>query len=105
METADKRYLIAQEFKYEGDDWWSWWIWIEGDDKDLDRIRYVVYTLHPTFFNPVRKKRNRKTKFRLKTEGWGVFTIYARIFLRDKTEIPLEHYLHLEYPDGRENLE
>ena len=104
MEALNKYYRIEQDSVYKEDDWWSWSIWIEGDDTDLDKIRYVVYTLHPTFYNPVRKKSNRKTKFRLKAEGWGVFTIYARIYLKDKSEIPLEHYLHLEYPDGTENL-
>jgi transcription initiation factor IIF auxiliary subunit len=104
MEKIDKSYKIEQSFKYQGDDWWKWRVWIEAEKPKLDKIDYVVYTLHSTFINPVRKIKDRRTKFSLLAEGWGVFTLYARIYLKDKTEIPLEHDLYLEYPDGKRNL-
>ena len=53
----------------------------------------MVYTLHSTFRNPVRKVSDRESKFRLETEGWGTFTIYAKVVLKNKEEIPLEHEL------------
>lgn len=105
MDKASNKYKIAQGFKFEGDDWWSWWIWIEGEKADLDEIAYVIYTLHSTFKNPVRKIDDRASKFKLKTEGWGTFTIYARVVLKNKKEIPLEHELYLEYEDGSKNIE
>jgi transcription initiation factor IIF auxiliary subunit len=104
MSRENNLYTLKQGFSYEGQDWWKWWIWVEGEKKDLDNIDHVMYTLHSTFTNPVRKVEDRASKFRMETEGWGVFTIYARIFLKDKTEIPLEHDLFLEYPDGSKNF-
>ena len=105
MDKVNNKYKIAQDFKYEGYDWWNWWIWIEGDPTDLDEIDHIVYTLHPTFPNPVRKIADRKSKFKLESEGWGTFTIYAKVVLKNKKEIPLEHELSLEYEDGTKNIE
>lgn len=102
--TKDSSYSISQNYKYEGDDWWSWSIWVNAEEKKMDDIDYVVYTLHPTFNKPVRKITDRKSKFKLETEGWGVFTIYAKIVLKTSQEISLSHELHLEYPDGSVNL-
>ena len=105
MSRTQKKYKIAQDFKYEGDDWWSWWIWIEANDVNLDEIDHVVYTLHPTFHNPVRKVKDRKSKFRLETEGWGTFVIYAKVILKKQEKLELKHSLHLVYPDGTVNYD
>jgi transcription initiation factor IIF auxiliary subunit len=91
---------IEQGFQYQGDDWWKWWIWLEGSPQELDRIDHVVYRLHPTFPNPVRTVRDRASKFRLDAIGWGVFTIRAQVVDKDGTTTRLEHDLVLEYPDG-----
>ena len=105
MSGTNIKYEVQQDYKYEGEDWWSWWIWIEGTDADLDEIDYVIYTLHSTFRNPVRKIEDRKSKFKLETEGWGTFVIYAKIVLKGGEDINLEHELHLTYPDGSVNEE
>lgn len=105
MPTNETKYTIEQDYKYQGDDWWKWWIWIEGDDIALNEIDHVTYTLHPTFINPVQKIKDRASKFRLSTEGWGVFMIHAKVVLKDSSEIPLKHYLELSYPDGTQNNE
>ena len=105
MANSNNKYKIAQDFKYQGDDWWSWWIWIEGNKDNLDEIDHVIYVLHSTFHNPVRKIDDRKSKFKLETEGWGTFTIHAKVVLKDKKEIALEHELVLEYEDGTKNIE
>ena len=91
---------IDQGFEYKDNDWWKWWIWIEGSEKDLDQIDHVTYTLHPTFPNPVRTVDDRTSKFRLETAGWGVFMIHAKVVNKDRTEIRLKHNLVLEYPNG-----
>jgi transcription initiation factor IIF auxiliary subunit len=91
---------LEQDFTYKGNDWWEWWIWIEAPDEELDEIKHVEYTLHPTFSKPVREIHDRETKFRLKTAGWGVFMIYAKAFLKNGVTVRMEHYLELEYPDG-----
>ena len=104
MSTTTTDYKIAQGASYQGEDWWKWWIWIEAEPALLDKVDFVVYTLHFSFNDPVRKMTNRSAKFRLDTEGWGVFTIFARLHLKDGSKVPLEHQLELEYPDGTKNL-
>jgi|SRR5688500_14642718 transcription initiation factor IIF auxiliary subunit len=98
-------YTIKQSFKYVPDDWWEWSVWIDAKDVDLDKIEKVVYTLHATFRNPVRTINDRSSKFRLDSEGWGIFTIYAKVFLSEGKPISLEHDLYLEYPDGTANTD
>lgn len=104
MSDTISTYHLEQQFKYEGDDWWSWSIWVEGSDQDLDKVKHVVYTLHSTFRNPVRTITSRKTKFKLESEGWGVFTIYATVTLKNGKDVYLQHELYLEYEDGKRNL-
>jgi transcription initiation factor IIF auxiliary subunit len=91
---------IAQSEKYQGDDWWKWAVWIECSDQELGSITSVTYTLHPTFRNPVRTVTNREQSFRLESEGWGVFTIYAKVDLENGETERLTHELELHYPDG-----
>ena len=89
---------IEQGFRYEGDDYWDWWVWIEGSAQELDSIERVIYILHPTFPSPVREVKDRASKFRLETPGWGVFLIRATVKHKDGRETSLQHYLTLEYP-------
>jgi transcription initiation factor IIF auxiliary subunit len=60
----------------------------------------IIYILHPTFANPVRTITNRTNKFLLKTAGWGVFWIRAKVIDKEGKETLLGHYLELKYPDG-----
>jgi transcription initiation factor IIF auxiliary subunit len=96
---------IEQSQKYEGDDWWSWSVWLSGTQADLDAVDFVEYTLHPTFRNPVRTIKTRRNGFRLDTEGWGVFPIHARVCRKDGGIVRLKHQLKLTYPDGKANSE
>ncbi len=105
MPELNTNYKIAQGFSYQGDDWWKWWLWIDAADDMLDEIEHVVYTLHPTFANPVRKTSDRRSHFKLETEGWGTFVIRAKVVLKDGSEILLKHELSLQYPDGTANNE
>ncbi len=97
-------FTIQQWEEYEGSDWWKWAVWIEGTKEALDSVDFVEWTLHPTFPNPIRTSRDRASKFRLQTGGWGVFPIVGRVQLKDGQQIKLRHYLKLHYPDGKENL-
>jgi len=93
-------FTIQQWQVYKGEDWWMWAVWVEGRDEALDLIDFVEWTLHPTFPNPIRKIRDRASKFRLETGGWGVFQIVARVQMKDGHQTKLRHYLELHYPDG-----
>ncbi len=96
-------YRIEQAYKYRGDDYWDWWVWVEASDANLDKISNVIYNLHYTFKIPVRKIDTRENKFRLKTSGWGVFTIYIRLNFKDDSVLDLEHDLELYYPSDENN--
>jgi transcription initiation factor IIF auxiliary subunit len=74
---------INQSQIYRGDDWWSWSVWIDGSEDELNGIAKVEYTLHPTFPKPVRIVETRDNRFKLSTEGWGGFLIYASVFQKD----------------------
>jgi len=90
-------YRIAQDFEYVGNDYWRWSAWIEANEAELDRVKEVVWILHPSFKQPRRVSRARADKFRLKTAGWGIFLLRAEVILADGTKLPLKHNLRLEY--------
>ncbi len=99
-EKEKNSYNAQQSFTYRGDDFWDWSVWIESDDpKKLDKIEFVTYHLHNTFYNPVRVIKDKASKFKLDSSGWGTFIIYIVISLKDKSVIELKHDLILKYPN------
>jgi len=92
---------INQDFNYNGDDCWTWWVWLEAPNQELDGVEKVIYTLHPTFPSPRRIVTDRQSKFELRTAGWGTFRIYAEAVMKDGSTERLHHDLELLYPDGR----
>ena len=97
---SEDKFEIQQNYKYIGEDYWDWSVWIEAIDSALDKIDNVIYNLHYTFPKPVRTIDTRENKFKLETSGWGGFTIYALVNFKDKTVLELEHELELFYPNG-----
>jgi transcription initiation factor IIF auxiliary subunit len=91
---------IEQTSLYQGENWWKWSVWLEGNEAELDRVASVTYVLHPTFNNPVRTITSRKDKFRLDSAGWGTFLIQASVKLMDEHVEHLKHDLQLFYDDG-----
>ena len=89
---------VKQKADYQGKDWWRWSVWVDGPKEELDQIEYIQYTLHPTFPKPVHCIKNRRTKFRLNSSGWGEFMIYVNIKRKDGGVLNTEHWLKLEYP-------
>jgi transcription initiation factor IIF auxiliary subunit len=96
---------IAQDSEFQGNNWWKWSIWIDGPAEELESIDSVTYILHPTFANPVRTVTNREENFKLKSSGWGIFTIRAKVLKTDGNTIMLEHELELSRPDEIPSLE
>jgi hypothetical protein len=90
---------IKQQTTLKGKDWWEWSVWLEGAKQELDAIDHVVYTLHPTFPNPVMSVANRKTGFRLDSSGWGGFMIYIQVKNKDGSTNKRRHYLKFDDPD------
>lgn len=73
--------------------WWEWGVYLEGSAADLDRVRCVEYTLHPTFPNPVRMVCSRSDRFLLTARGWGTFDIKIKVLLKDGSMYPMSHPL------------
>lgn len=86
---------VEQSVTYVGERRWNWSVWLAGSEAELDRVDHVTYTLHPSFPNPVREIRTRKGGFRLKSSGWGEFTIYLDIVDKDGEHRQLTHDLKL----------
>ena len=91
---------ISQGSHYEGEDWWKWWVWLDGNEAELDQVRSVTYVLHPTFQKPVRIVDTRQNKFQLSSAGWGAFVIRAKVLYKDGHTEVMEHQLELLYPSG-----
>jgi hypothetical protein len=86
---------IAQSASPKSEARWNWSVWIEGNDAELDSVHEVTWKLHPTFKQPVRRVDTRATKFRLDSVGWGEFTIYATLKIKDGRSKSLQHWLKL----------
>ena len=75
--------------------WWRWRVWVEGEEEELGRIKWVRYQLHPTFPEPTRIVTDLNSKFALQSAGWGEFTIYAAVHFIDGSEQNFKHWLRL----------
>jgi TIR domain/YEATS family len=91
-------YRIAQDFEYSRKDYWNWRAWIEADDAELDKVKEVVWILHPSFTPSRVVIKQRANKFRLETAGWGTFLLRAEVMLAGGEKRLLKHNLRLEYP-------
>lgn len=89
---------IVQSNQYEGEDWWSWAVWLEAPKREMDAIKCVVYRLHSTFEEPVRTITTRRNGFKLESGGWGEFVIHLEIVGIDGRRRKRDHSLKLEYP-------
>jgi hypothetical protein len=95
---------IKQESAHSSTGWWNWSVWLNGNKDELDRVKHVVYTLHPTFIDPVQTVKSRRTNFKLSASGWGEFQIHIEIVGRDGKVSKRQHWLRLEdkpKPGGR----
>lgn len=99
---------LRNRWNYQGDDWWKWEAFLDDEGSgELDRVNYVKYVLHPTFYNPIREVTKKDGGFVLETEGWGSFNLKAFVYMQDNTEKKLTHEIELKYnpPNGVSNSE
>jgi hypothetical protein len=89
---------VRQDSVYQGSEWWKWSVWLDGSSKELAAIDHVVYTLHPTFPDPVQTVKNRRTGFKLESSGWGEFEIYLQIVDSKGKVRKRRHWLKLSNP-------
>jgi len=87
--------FVQQDSSRRRTGWWDWSVWLSGSDADLEQIKLVEYVLHPTFPEPVQRRADRNSGFRLDGSGWGEFLIHINLFAHDGTVSRLEHWLRL----------
>lgn len=77
--------------------YYNWKVYLVAEPVVLRTIREVVYTLHPTFKNPVQRvKASAKNRnFSYSTSGWGEFDIKVKIVYNDPKRRPLYLVHHL----------
>ena len=94
---AAEPYLIGQSSRRSNtkSDYFNWDIWIEDGKKPITEIESVEYLLHPTFPNRLRSSSDVAAKFKLKSKGWGEFTIRVIIYEKSGKKIILNHWLTL----------
>jgi len=68
------------------------------DEEDADLVQKVVYSLHPTFKEPVVEVREGPC-FSLTRLGWGFFVVRPAIHLHDGRVLLLEHELRFDQPE------
>lgn len=95
-------YRIAQDFEYVGNDYWRWWAWIEAGGAELEKVKEVVWILHPSFKRTRVVAKHKSDNFRLNTAGWGTFLLRAEVVLKDGEKRLLTHNVRLEYPEPSE---
>lgn len=83
--------------RYMGEGRWDWSVFIVSDDKNLEEVKCVEYTLHPTFPKPVRMICNRGSTpgrgFFLNSNGWGTFNVGIKVIFKDGDVRYLKHQL------------
>lgn len=75
--------------------WWRWTAFLDDVTEDeLESIEYVEYHLHPSFKNPVKRSKSKKTNFSISAKGWGTFEITARVkYLDNRPDVTYVHAL------------
>ena len=69
---------------------------VEGQNKTLDRIEFVKYSLHKSYPNWQQIKHDRKNHFELKELAWGASTVRAEIKIEGQEElIKLSRFVNL----------
>lgn len=89
--------VLRNSWNFKGSDWWEWEAFVDDlDTGELNAVEFVEYVLHPTFPNPIRRVYDRRSKFKLVTEGWGTFKLKAFAKLKDGKRIKLELDIQLK---------
>lgn len=86
---------IKQDAHRETKTWWEWSVWLEAPAEEMAEIAKVVYTLHPSFVDPVQEIKTRGNGFRLNSMGWGEFELHLALHFKDGKVRNRKHWLKL----------
>jgi transcription initiation factor IIF auxiliary subunit len=88
-------YSLLTKKKYD-QNWYEWCVFVDDSPADLNSIKAVEYTLHPSFPDPIRLVKDRASRFALFSAGWGGFTIKARVIFSDDSSLNTSYFLRLQ---------
>lgn len=94
----------ANDARPVGNGRWEWTIFVQAEPAVIRSIACVVYTLHPTFPDPVRpvcEPGDARRPFALQSNGWGVFEIAILVRFKNGREERLRHKLVFDRDDDR----
>jgi len=77
-------------------DKYLFWNRIYAKGEDMDKVKEITYSFHPSFPNPVIRVRDRESGFEVITWVWGEFNIKIII----TTEYGEEHYVDFPFRFG-----
>jgi len=69
----------------ENHDLFAWCVFVDANREQLNAIREVEYTLHPSFPEPVKTINDPTHCFALQSSGWGDFALRVRTTFKDGT--------------------
>lgn len=95
MSVAFSNYSMHTGQRYEHD-WYDWCVFASGDEAELQHVRSVEYTLHPSFPDPVRTMSDRDHRFAVMSNGWGSFRMKIRIIYDDEHEEFTSYWVRLD---------
>lgn len=94
----------ANDSRSVGDGRWQWTVFLQAEPAVLRSIECVVYSLHPTFPDPVRRvcdPGDARRAFALQSNGWGVFEIAILVRFKDGRQERLRHMLVFDRDEPR----
>jgi len=77
-------------------DWYEWCVFVDEDAQTTKTISAVQYSLHPSFPDPERVKKNQVDRFALYSAGWGDFSIQIQVTLVNGSTIRTDFRLRLQ---------
>ena len=84
------------------DDWYSWTVFIEGTDQELDEIKQVVYQLHESFPTSRMVSTKASDNFARTTQGWGEFLVQVEVEMKNGETKYAQRWLDLGFKHGEE---
>ena len=84
---------VSEHTLYDDRQSYEWSLEIDEAKAILEKVDFVRYLLHPTFPQPERIIRDRKSNFRLDSIGWGIFTVTIEVHFVDGSVARTNHDL------------
>ncbi len=90
--------IDERDAKTAGPPYYRWKVFLNEPPEKVREVHSVEYRLHETFPDPIRVVRDASTGFALTSQGWGEFTIFITVTMKDSTVTRQSYPLDLSKP-------